>query len=284
MKETLKKIAPKSFIKLYKKIRLYKYGEIKISTSISDNQIYPDFCAKASLDSKLFNNFKREYAYNRILEHATEQDGHLYIEKIARNNKSLIQEKNIELFKQNDIWGNPRRFNYENIGLISPSTLRYINVYEDLLRLFKDLNDFKICEIGVGYGGQCRIINSISKTEEYTLVDLKKVLMLTQTYLDKYALNTSTRYKTMNELKTESYDLIISNYAFSELPGHIQDVYLNKVILNSKRGYMIFNNINPISFNSYTKEQLLEIIPNSQLINEEPYSSSKNCIIVWGNN
>jgi hypothetical protein len=283
MKDLLKRVAPKKLIKLYKKLRLYKYGEIRIATSISDNQIYPDFCAKASLDSKVFNNFKREYIYNRILEHATEQDGHSYIKKINTNNKTLLNETNTAVFKQNDLWGNPRVFNYPGIGKIAPSTLRYVNVYEDLLRLFQDLNDFKIAEIGVGYGGQCRIINSVSKTKKYTLVDLKKVLMLTQTYLDKFALDTFIDYKTMNELNQEAvYDLVISNYAFSELPGVIQDVYLKKVILNSKRGYITFNNINPPSFKSYSKEQLLKTIPGSRAIAEVPESSSKNCIIIWG--
>ena len=48
-------------------------------------------------------------------------------------------------FKQNDFWGNPRMFNYPETGIISPSTLRYINVYEDLLKLFNDLSDF--CDV-----------------------------------------------------------------------------------------------------------------------------------------
>lgn len=281
MKKLIKKILPKKAIKFYKKIRLFKYGEMRVATSISDNQVYPDFCAKASLNSKAFKSFRREYIYNRILEHATETDGKLYIKKIERNTTNLLSEDNIINFKKNDLWGNPRVYNYEKIGLISPSTLRYINVLEDLIRLKKTIDGSKICEIGVGYGGQCRIINAIFKPKKYTLIDLKPVLMLTQTYLDKYALNSIIEYKTMNELKPKTYDLVISNYAFSELPRNIQDIYLKKVILNSKQGYITYNEISPDYFKSYSKEELLKIIPNSKIIEEDPKTSERNCIITW---
>jgi hypothetical protein len=92
------------------------------------------------------------------------------------------------------------------------------------------------------------------------------------------------RYKTMNELEIQNYDLVISNYAFSELPRSIQDVYLSKIILNSKKGYITFNEISPGYFNSYKREELIDIIPNSLIIEEKPLTHPKNCIIVWGVN
>lgn len=281
MKKLAKKILPRKVIKLYKKMRLLKYGEMRVATSISDNQVYPDFCAKASLNSKVFKNFKREYIYNRILEHATEVDGKNYLKKIERNNPNLLNEENIINFKKNDLWGNPRVFNYPQIGNISPSTLRYVNVLEDLIRLKKPMDNSKICEIGVGYGGQCRIINSAFSPQKYTLIDLKPVLMLTQTFLDKFALDTTLKYTTMNELSSNSYDLVISNYAFSELPRNVQDIYINKVILNSEHGYITYNEISPANFKSYNRDELLKIIPNSRIIAEDPIVSKKNCIIIW---
>ena len=86
----------------------------------------------------------------------------------------------------------------------------------------------------------------------------------------------------MNELEIQNYDLLISNYAFSELPRSIQDVYLKKIILNSKRGYITYNEIVPESFNSYKKEELLNVIPNSFIIEERPITHENNCIIIWG--
>jgi putative sugar O-methyltransferase len=269
MDKLLKKIIPSSLKRLEK----------KLSTSISDNQIYPNFCNKASMDLKKFSNFRRNKVYKRILEHVSFDFGKAYLQETP---ESLL--KNIESFKNNDKWGNPELFEYPGIGKISPTTLRYIKVLGDLLSLFKQLNKLNICEIGVGYGGQCRIINSVTSPDKYTLVDIKPALSLTQRYLDNYILNSVVRYKTMNELEIQNYDLVISNYAFSELPRSIQDVYLSKIILNSKKGYITFNEISPGYFNSYKREELIDIIPNSRIIEEKPLTHPKNCIIVWGVN
>jgi N-acetyl-gamma-glutamylphosphate reductase len=76
--------------------------------------------------------------------------------------------------------------------------------------------------------------------------------------------------------------LVISNYAFSELPRSIQDVYLKKIILNSKSGYITYNEISPSYFKSYKSEELVKIIPNARIIDEKPLTNKNNCIIIWG--
>jgi len=251
-----------------------------LSTSLSDNRSYPNFCNKASIDYRIFTKFRRNEIYQQILEHVSFETGNLYLEEIKKNEITLL--KHIEDFKINDNWGTPELFTYAMIGKISPSTLRYIKVYSDLRLHFNNLDNKSICEIGVGYGGQCRIVNSINSPKSYTLVDIKPALRLSQTYLDNYILNSKIEYKTMNELDKQDYDLVISNYAFTELPRSIQDVYLKKVILNSKSGYIIYNEITPDYFNSYKREELLTIIPNSYIVNEIPLTHKNNCVILWG--
>jgi putative sugar O-methyltransferase len=281
MKRFLKKIIPAQFISIIRKLKISNnIFQSRFSTSISDNLIYPNFCLKASTDLRIFSNFRRNDVYRQILEHVSYEIGIAYLDVINKSNSELL--KNIELFKHNDLWGNPELFEYPKIGKISPSTLRYIKVFGDLISLFKQVDGFKICEIGVGYGGQCRIINSVASPSEYTLVDIKPALMLSQCYLDNYIVSSVLKYKTMNELEVQNYDMIISNYAFSELTRSIQEVYLKKVILNSKRGYITFNEITPEHFKSYTREELLNIIPNSRIIDEKPLTHEKNCIIIWG--
>ena len=194
-----------------------------MSTSISDNQIYPNFCIKASTDLSVFSNFRRNNHYRKILEHTSYEDGIDYLIEISKSKIEI--EKHLKQFKQNDLWGNPELYDYPKIGKISPSTLRYLKVFTDLMLIFKKLDELKICEIGVGYGGQCRIINCATSPSEYVLVDIKPALMLTQCYLDNYILHSVIKYKTMNELEIKDYDLVISNYAFTELPRDIQDVY-----------------------------------------------------------
>jgi len=73
----------------------------------------------------------------------------------------------MHLFEANDHVGDPERYLYDKL-LISPSTLRYCKVFSDLVNLFTSLDGYSICEIGGGYGGQCRIIDAGSPLNEYT--------------------------------------------------------------------------------------------------------------------
>ena len=67
-----------------------------------------------------------------------------------------------------------------NVGgiAVSPTTLRYLKVANDLETLFSSLDGLRICEIGVGYGGQCRVLDAMFAVKSYTLVDLRPVLEL----------------------------------------------------------------------------------------------------------
>ena len=47
----------------------------KLTTSLSDNEVYPDFCLKASNDLLLFSNFRRNEVYQQILEHLSKELG-----------------------------------------------------------------------------------------------------------------------------------------------------------------------------------------------------------------
>ena len=190
----------------------------------------------------------------------------------------------MEKFRQNDLHGSPCVYQYPNVGAISPSTLRYVKILSDLKNMFQSLDGLDVCEIGVGYGGQCRIINAQYVPAAYCLVDIKPALLLAQRYLDNYPLKSTLSFSTMNELEKNNYDLVISNYAFTELPRQIQESYLEKVILNSRRGYITCNDINPAEFKSYKKEELLKLTPGAQIIDEAPLTHPNNCVIVWGMN
>lgn len=87
----------------------------------------------------------------------------------------------------------------------------------------------RIVEIGVGYGGQCKIISDLYEFESYTLVDLPSCLPLAKKYLDHFEVR-NIICSTLDELdKKNQYDLVISNYAFSEITRGLQDDYIDKV-------------------------------------------------------
>jgi len=274
LKKTVKNLLPFYSVK---KVKQQENGELK--TSMSDDDKYPDFCLKAANDLSVFANFRQNEIYRRILEHVDAKAGERYLEEILKTRPDLINE--IDKIKANDLYGNPSLFEYKTVGNISPTTLRYTKVLADILNHVGSLHGLKIAEIGVGYGGQCRIINALNQPEAYTLVDIKPALLLAKRYLDGYTLSSVINYKTMDELKKEPYDLVISNYAFTELRRDIQDVYLDKIILNSKYGYITYNDLTPEEFRSYKLDELLKIIPNSKIMAEKPLTNKKNCIIFW---
>ncbi|MCP2727331.1 hypothetical protein NJ959_02445 [Symplocastrum sp. BBK-W-15] len=137
--------------------------------------------------------------------------------------------------------------------------------------------------MGVGYGGLCRIIDSYFKqVKSYCLVDLAPVLKLAQKYLNHFQITTALSYQTSDALNPEQkYDLVISNYAFTELRREIQYIYLEKVILNSCKGYITYNYIDLKDFNFYSIDELIEIIPNLKVYKEIESTHPEDRILVW---
>jgi hypothetical protein len=259
--------------------RYKKQSKNVMLTSFSDNLEYPEFCKKASNDDVVFSSFRRNPAYNKIVELLTEEQGAGFLKEIELNVDSISE---IEKFKKNDLFGYPRVYGYPVVGDISPTTLMYIKIIFELENIFGALDGFEIVEVGVGYGGQARIINEKFNIRSYSLLDLDGPLALASKYLGNFEIQSDLFFETIGEISEKKYDLFISNFAFTELRRSIQEEYLYKIILHSKRGYLIYNDINPEEFNSFKKEELLNLIPNSRIITEEPLTSPKNCIIIWG--
>jgi len=254
-------------------------NEFNYSTSVTDNELYPQTCLEASHDFRAFANFRRNPAYTAALEHVSEAQGQDCLGIIAKDPEIFAA---MEAFKVNDGFGSPMICDYPSVGKISPTTLRYVKVLADLKAHFSSLDNLRISEISVGYGGQCRIINAYFKPASYCLIDIFPALSLAQRFLDNFVLHSVMSYMTMNQLPVVESDLVISNYAFSELRRPIQDAYLRKVVLPAKRGFFIYNQIAPADFQGYTANELLQMIPGSRLFEERPLTHPNNVVIVWG--
>jgi putative sugar O-methyltransferase len=153
---------------------------------------------------------------------------------------------------------------------------------QDLKHEFGSLDDMDIVELGVGYGGQCRIIAACFNVKSYTLVDLPQVLSLAKAFLNNYPLSARLEFLTMNELDpNRKYDLFISNYAFSELRLAIQSCYFEKTIRNASKGYITYNNIMTEAFDRFSLDDYQRKIPNLQIIEEYPLSYTGNTVLLW---
>jgi hypothetical protein len=249
--------------------------------SISDTIDYKKVCLDASINDDLFNVFKSNPVYKGILEHVSTEQGKLYLDYINSNFTDL--DSFIGTFKKNDIYGGTTLSNYERIGNISPSTLRYIKVLSDINNLFGNLDNKKVVEIGVGYGGQCFVLSQYYNINEYSLIDLDETLLLTDKYLNK--LDVSHRVINIDNISDldEEFDLVISNYAYSELSRELQDLYYEKIIKKSKNGYFTYNFIsNLFNIDSYSKEEVFEKFSEKNLkVMEEYPNTFENNIILY---
>ena len=228
-------------------------------------------------DDNLFESFRRDKRYRTILEHCSFEQGQQYLEEAHKDNPFLFLDLN-EFADSEDI-GMPMVYEYYKEQL-SPTTCRYIKVLSDLIKLHGSLDGMNIVEIGVGYGGQCKIIHDTFKPKSYTIIDLPEVMMLAEKYLEYYEIKPIFRYA--GDTSNIPYDLCISNYAFTEIDRCFQDDYAEHIIKNSECGYMTCNFMdNAQKDGRFTKEQIIALKGNYTIMEEKPLTASDNFIYTW---
>jgi putative sugar O-methyltransferase len=250
-----------------------------LSSSLSEVRAFPTHAAAAAEDATRFATFKQDPEFRVVIENLTCDHGRRYLETALDQTPSLV--RHLELFRDNDRVGSPRTCSYGDHGSFSPTTLRYVKVLSDLTRLFGSLEGARIVEIGGGYGGQCHIILAVAKPASYTLVDLQPVLALQRRYLQELGV-ANVRFETADDLEPDrDYDLVISNYAFSECSRRVQRHYIERVLGRSARGYITCNWFRS-RFVSLTSKELLSAVPGARYEPDRPVINSRTSIMVWG--
>lgn len=205
---------------------------------------YISACKDVVFDNEKFKNFKMIPEYQEILEHVDNNLGLMYYQHIISTDKQFFYD-NYEKFCENDLVGNPKKYNYDSFN-ISPTTLRYIKNTLDMSSLCEDIEINKIVEIGPGYGGLCKTLSTVCNFEEYCMVDLPEVIELQKKYMSNFKeVYSKIKFIPCNKLeKIENVDLFISNYAFSELDLKTQNKYYDNIIKTSKVVYITHNSSN----------------------------------------
>ena len=244
---------------------------------------YADAVWKMVSSTRSFATFRRDPAYNVVLEHLSEGEGQAYLQHISDPNILEICAAS----ERADTVGSPRAFRF-NGALLSPSTLRYAKVMADIADFFPDLNSTRsIIEIGGGYGGQARMVSEYARKtgwdlKRYTLVDLPPVAALSRLYLEHFDILPMCEFITSVELDRDtSWDFAVSNFAFSMFSRALQDKYMDRVLRKSKSGYLTMNT-GLISGPSWTAEELLTTLPNAVLRREEPRTGGMNYVVTFG--
>lgn len=251
--------------------------------SDSDNGRYVASVTRAVKSYRHFANFKRDPHYHKILEHVSREQGQAYLD-ITRQRDPKLFDQALETVLKSDEVGNPIKTDFPGLGPLSTTTLRYVKVASDIKTLFGSTAGFDIAEIGCGYGGQCIVLDSLLGFDRYHLFDLPMVNQLASKYLESFVMRGAYTTQTLNSTAPREYDLVISNYAFSELPRHIEQTYIRKVLANSKRGYLTMNSGRGgrRDAGKMTIEELTEALPPFEIREEIPKTHADNYIIVWG--
>lgn len=196
---------------------------------------YLQICKLSATNNEYFSRFKSDPSYRHVLEHVPYEEGLEYLNEIK-----IDYVDKLDSIKENDLYGSPIKYDYEKIGSISPTTIRYLKNVSDILTKFG--NQFEsIVEIGGGYGGLCKVMSSFVNFQSYLLVDLEECNLLSRKYLSNFNLPTLSHRSEEIDVE-EDFDLFISNYAFSECTRETQLEYIEKFLKRSKKFYVIHNN------------------------------------------
>jgi putative sugar O-methyltransferase len=255
------------------------------SKSDSDSTPYTKFIYNVNKKERIFKRFRRNYSYRVILEHVSYKIGKSYLNLLSPETINSYCE-NPRLIKLGSI-GRPRKFYYRKLGWISPTILRYLYVNQNLSKIFSFKEIETVGEIGVGFGGQIAVTTEINNINSYAMYDLPPVLELSRKVLTGIGISMSrVTSKAIDPLTQDAYDLVISNYAFSELPYAIQTDYVSKILSNARCGYLTMNsgrtNYSGRSKGKMSLTELIALLPNAEVIEEDPLTGPDNYLIVWG--
>lgn len=269
--------------RIINRLKLWKISDVNVLASDSPESLselddYLTLCKLASQETKYFRKFRSCKSYRAILENVDGRAGEELLKVISDLGYS------VEDFKH--LWhpeiGRPYKYHVSNMGAISPTELRYSKILCELDKFFGALDNFIISEIGVGFGGQGGQIMQTNCVKEYEFIDLEEPLQLVSRYLSTINVTTQRTFTQPKDVQDRKRDLVISNYAYSELNQELQDFYFEKVISRSRRGFIIYNHITPSSYNTMSATEFAGRIKGSEILEEKPLSHPGNVLIVWG--
>lgn len=256
-------------------------------SSITDQKDYLASVTRAVQDEEFYkNSFRRDREINSVFEHVSIPQAWNYLVEIQKSNvpADLFDVYDLSRFhKLNDSIGGPELHHFGGAGLMAPTTMRYVYHMSDLIQKFGSdkLRNAVIVEIGVGYGGLCRLIRSVFPDCEYHVVDLEPVTQLmhkfnqfdTNVHLHPYEEFTACGSLPL----LPKIDLVISNFAWSECTPFVRKLYMDQILKHALSGYMILNTYLTSAEMQATAETL-----KGELMEEVPDTNSgRNRLLVW---
>ena len=221
---------------------------------------YAMACLEATHRPGRFDEFKQDPRFTTILEHGSKEEGAAYLHLIRRSKAAwMLAPRLLEAYKENDSLGGAEVHDYgENVGHISVSTLRYIHDAAALYLAFGPLDGWRVAEIGGGYGGLAKVLTDTWHLHSHTIFDIPAAVGLVRRYMKAVSPRSPVIARSGASLAHErregetgatgadgrddhGYDLVVSNFAVSELSDEVQAMYAHKLLLPAKRAFLTLN-------------------------------------------
>lgn len=213
-------------------------GDLEHQSSISEKTPWVLMCSAFAEGGVSSRNFRRTSAIRDIVETVGAIEGRFYARRIGEWGSHWLTDPRIE---EIDGWGDPIRWPGLLLGAphaFSPTTLRYLATALWLKRNGYLTSGARVTEIGVGFGGLAAM-NALVSQAYTTLVDLPQVEQAALKMLDE---NNLAGWASPAKVPDDTtIDLVVSNYAFTELNSTIQEDYLHKYLKRSTRGVIVSN-------------------------------------------
>jgi energy-converting hydrogenase Eha subunit A len=136
--------------------------------------------------------------------------------------------------KSIDVTGSPAARNSAEWQRLLPTTIAKIGRAVMIQRILGVKPGDRVAEIGAGYAGFAAIFQTLYGPLDYTIYDLPEPCALQQKFLATCGLTA----KIGDPDVVTVFDLVVSDYAFAELPYSEQKRYADNVIARSSKGTM----------------------------------------------
>lgn len=236
-------------------------------------------CRKALEDDTAFQNFRSDFSYQNIIIGGDQTRAEKYLQTIPYPYLTIPE------LHECDQLGNPPKHGQVQL---STYTLRCIHTVFKLKEYFEEYFTSqdqsqlpRIVEIGSGHGGLCHVLSKYFQYRSYTLIDLPIVNQLAEKYLSNFPTlpHKKIRYMNTEQIMPRKYDLLISEFALSELDLKAQEYYLENVVKYCQKAYLAVNIWDPERKADF-KKRLYQVYSQIKEYPEEPPSDYPNYLWV----
>lgn len=254
----------------------FSYPLFAKHSSSGDVPEYRAACQKAAENSADFAIFRSNQQIRNIFEIT---QGDMFAQYVT---SSLRLMGHLEAFRKLENFGTPQLEFFPELGYFSATTLRYISLADQILKLTRLREEPVIVEIGPAFGGQCYILSQLHPFSKYYFFDLPEVERLCAKMVESLEMRNTYFIPLEETLPETTVDLVISNYAFSECDKEDQIDYFEKIILQAEQGFFIFNNA---PMGGFTIEEFANLLKSHgfqpRIFKELLATAPANKLIVW---